>query len=248
MGRDRHGLHEPESVGPWRPGGGLHPHACACRAKSSSATGPIRRPGRVGAWMRAARAGQMAGGEIRRFGDNMRQVAVTEGDKVAAEMKFGSANGYGVGDLWRGERSLGREAKALAAEYEKLYAVAQNCARRAAGTSRCLWRAHRTGLTAFLGQGGFKGFTTTFEDLHGLRQLPGLAAPTADGRMATASRARATGRLRPVRAMKVMGEGCRAGRRSWRTTPITWRRATIRCSARTCWRSAAINRGGQTQA
>ena len=103
VGHDRHGLHEPEPGGARRPRGGLHPHAPAsARARSSSATGPIREvQDRIGAWMRAARAWHdWQGAKFCRFGDNMRQVAVTEGDKVAAEMNFGFAiNGYGVGDL-----------------------------------------------------------------------------------------------------------------------------------------------------
>ncbi len=83
---------------------------------------------RVGAWMRAARAWHdWQGAKFCRFGDNMRQVAVTEGDKVAAEMKFGFAiNGYGVGDLVDAGRtpSPTPRSKALAAEYEERYAVA----------------------------------------------------------------------------------------------------------------------------
>ena len=69
---------------------------------------------RIGAWMRAAHAwADWQGAKFCRFGDNMRQVAVTEGDKVAAEMKFGFAtNGYGVGDLVAsGERSLRRRGE-----------------------------------------------------------------------------------------------------------------------------------------
>ena len=82
---------------------------------------------RIGAWMRAARAWRdWQGAKFCRFGDNMRQVAVTEGDKVAAEMKFGFAtNGYGVGDLAAAVNAVSdAEAKALAAEYEERYAVA----------------------------------------------------------------------------------------------------------------------------
>ncbi len=170
---------------------------------------------RVGAWMRAARAWHdWQGAKFCRFGDNMRQVAVTEGDKVAAEMKFGFAtNGYGVGDLVAEVNAVSdAKAKALAGEYEKLYGVAPEL-RRAGGRHESLLYGARLelGLRAFLGQGGFKGFTTTFEDLHGLRQLPGLAPQrlmakgygfAGEGDWKTAAL---------VRAMKVMGEGLPGG-------------------------------------
>ena len=95
---------------------------------------------RLGAWMRAARAWHdWQGAKFCRFGDNMRQVAVTEGDKVATEMKFGFAtNGYGVGDLVAQVNAVSdAKVKALASEYEQRYAVAPNCARAARGTNRC---------------------------------------------------------------------------------------------------------------
>ena len=135
---------------------------------------------RIGAWMRAARAWHdWQGARFCRFGDNMRQVAVTEGDKVAAEMKFGfSTNGYGVGDLVEdGRRRVGRRGEARWPPNTRSSTTSRpSCAGAARGTSRSLYGARlELGLRAFLGKGGFKGFTTTFEDLHGLKQLPGLA-------------------------------------------------------------------------
>ena len=134
---------------------------------------------RIGAWMRAVRAWHdWQGARFCRIGDNMRQVAVTEGDKVGAEMAFGFAtNTYGVGDvaaLVNGASDA--DAKALAGEYEERYAVAPELRKGGARHDSLLYGARlELGLRAFLGEGGFRGFTTTFEDLHGLRQLPGLA-------------------------------------------------------------------------
>ena len=166
---------------------------------------------RIGAWMRAARAWRdWQGARFCRFGDNMRQVAVTEGDKVAAEMKFGFAtNGYGVGELADAVGAvLDSEAKRLASEYEERYDVVPALRRGGERHESLLYGARlELGLRTFLGTGKFKGFTTTFEDLHGLRQLPGLAPQRlmADGYGFGAEGDWKTAAL--VRAMKVMGEG-----------------------------------------
>jgi L-arabinose isomerase len=134
---------------------------------------------RIGAWVRAARAWHdWQGAKFARLGDNMRQVAVTEGDKVSAEMKFGfSVNGYGIGDLVAIQSGIAdSEINALCDEYATSYQLAPALAK---GGERhdSLREAARieAALRAFLKQGGFKGFTTTFEDLHGLKQLPGIA-------------------------------------------------------------------------
>jgi L-arabinose isomerase len=134
---------------------------------------------RIAAWMRAARGwSDMRSMKIARFGDNMRQVAVTEGDKVAAEMRFGMAvNGYGVGDLVKSVDEVSDSAiNTLASEYEQRYTVA-DVLRKGGEKHESLRYGARLelGLRNFLEAGEFKGFTTTFEDLHGLRQLPGLA-------------------------------------------------------------------------
>jgi len=166
---------------------------------------------RIGAWMRAARAWQdWQGGKFCRFGDNMRQVAVTEGDKVAAEMKFGFAtNGYGVGDLVAKMDAVpDKEIDALVAEYADQYAVAKALRKGGAQHDSLRYSARiEIGLRAFLEAGDFKGFTTTFEDLHGLKQLPGLAPQRlmADGYGFAAEGDWKTAAL--LRAMKVMADG-----------------------------------------
>ncbi len=170
---------------------------------------------RLAAWARAARAWHdWQGAKFARFGDNMREVAVTEGDKVATELRFGfSTNGYGVGDLVARVTAVAdNDISALCAEYEQLYTVAAPL-RRGGARHDALRDAARQelGMRAFLTQGKFKGFTTTFEDLHGLNQLPGLASQRlmADGYGFGAEGDWKTAAL--LRAMKVMGEGLPGG-------------------------------------
>jgi L-arabinose isomerase len=134
---------------------------------------------RIAAWVRAARAWHdWQGAKFVRFGDNMRQVAVTEGDKVSAEMRFGfSVNGHGVGDLAAVLREVSDSAiTALVQEYADTYSLAAALT-KTGDRHEALREAARIELALrhFLENGGFAGFTTTFEDLHGLRQLPGLA-------------------------------------------------------------------------
>lgn len=161
-------------------------------------------------WMRAAAAWHDAQEEkIARFGDNMRQVAVTEGDKVEAEIKLGYAvNGYGIGDLVEYVNRAGvSDINSLVEEYREQYKVKENI------NLDSLREAARIelGLRAFLEEGDFSGFTTTFEDLHGLKQLPGLAVQRlmADGYGFGAEGDWKTAAL--VRAMKVMGAGLPGG-------------------------------------
>jgi L-arabinose isomerase len=170
---------------------------------------------RIAAWMRAARAWQdLQGARFVRFGDNMRQVAVTEGDKVSAEVRLGfSTNGHGLGDLAAALAAVkATDVSALCAAYEKEYRVVAPL-RKGGARHESLRDAARQelGLRAFLAQGGFKGFTTTFEDLHGLNQLPGLACQRlmADGFGFGAEGDWKTAAL--VRAMKVMGDGLPGG-------------------------------------
>ena len=166
-------------------------------------------------WMRAAGAWHDAqGARIARFGDNMREVAVTEGDKVEAQLRLGySVNGYGVGELVKFVNAVTEpEIDRLVSEYDDLYTVTE--ALRPAGSQRQALRdAARIelGMQAFLEEGHFTAFTTTFEDLHGLKQLPGLAVQRlmaqgygfgAEGDWKTAAL---------VRAMKVMGAGLPGG-------------------------------------
>ncbi len=170
---------------------------------------------RVAAWMRAARAWHdWQGAKFCRFGDNMRQVAVTEGDKVAAEARFGYAvNGYGVGDLVKVVNEVGDATiNRLCDEYAQRYNVAKEL-RKGGARHESLRDGARIelGLRAFLKSGGFKGFTTTFEDLHGLKQLPGLAVQRlmADGYGFGAEGDWKTCAL--LRAMKVMAADLTVG-------------------------------------
>jgi L-arabinose isomerase len=169
----------------------------------------------IGSWCRAAAAWHdWQGATFCRFGDNMREVAVTEGDKVAAQIKFGYAvNGYGVGDLVKYVNAVkDAQIKALLKEYEASYEI-PSAQREDEKYQACLREAARieTGLRAFLTDGGFKGFTTTFEDLHGLAQLPGVSAQRlmAEGYGFAAEGDWKTCAL--VRAMKVMSIGLKGG-------------------------------------
>ncbi len=142
---------------------------------------------RIGGWTRAA-AGLREARNLRviRFGDNMREVAVTEGDKVEAEIRFGfSVNTYGPSELSATVDAVEDVAvDALVAEYGELYEVADEL-RSGATRHGSLRDAARIelGIRSFLDDRGAGAFTTTFEDLAGLRQLPGIAAQRlmADG-------------------------------------------------------------------
>ncbi len=134
---------------------------------------------RVAAWMRAVRGWHdWQGAKFARFDDNMREVAVTEGDKVAAEAKFGySVNGYGIGDLVGHVNGASDKAvDNLCAEYEERYDVVEPL-RKGGARHEALRDGARIelGLRGFLEDGGFNGFTTNFQVLHGMKQLPGLA-------------------------------------------------------------------------
>ena len=170
---------------------------------------------RIEAWMRAARAWHdWQGAKFARFGDNMRYVAVTDGDKVSAEAKFGySVNGYGIGDLVEHVHAATDHAVTkLCAEYEELYKVARPL-RQGGERHGSLRDGARIelGLRSFLRDGQFKGFTTTFEDLRGLKQLPGLAVQRlmADGYGFGAEGDWKTCAL--LRAMKVIATGLKGG-------------------------------------
>ncbi len=170
---------------------------------------------RIGVWARAAAAWHdLQGAKFARIGDNMRFVAVTEGDKVSAEAKFGYAvNGYGVGDVVRFVNEISDSAiDLLCKEYEGRYTVSPELKKGKARHQSLRDGARlELGLRAFLTSGPFKGFTTTFEDLHGLKQLPGLACQRLmnDGYGFGAEGDWKTCAL--LRAMKVMGSGLPGG-------------------------------------
>ncbi len=165
----------------------------------------------IGAWTRAA-AGWHESRHLKvaRFGDNMRQVAVTEGNKVSAEAVFGfSVNSYGVGDLVvRMNQFSDAEADQLAAVYREEYTIAKEHDRP---DSLRVAAKIELGLRAFLQEGGFGAFTDTFEDLHGLEQLPGIAVQRlmADGYGFAGEGDWKTAAL--VRIMKVMAEALPGG-------------------------------------
>jgi L-arabinose isomerase len=170
---------------------------------------------RIGVWTRAAAGSfDMQGAKVARFGDNMREVAVTEGDKVEAQKKFGySVNGFGVGDIVAvinkvSENEIDKLVTAYLDEYKisdalKKEGIKNNSLREAARIE--------IGMRSFLLNGGFKAFTTTFEDLHGLVQRPGLAVQRlmAEGYGFGAEGDWKTAML--VRAMKVMASGMSGG-------------------------------------
>ncbi|WP_336213748.1 L-arabinose isomerase [Nonomuraea sp. LPB2021202275-12-8] len=140
---------------------------------------------RILAWTRAASGvAEVRTLKLARFGDNMRDVAVTEGDKVEAQLRFGvSVNTYGVNDLVEAvDAASDADVNALVKEYEELYRVAPELLGERRESLRYAARIE-LGLRHFLDGGGFKAFTTNFEDLGGLRQLPGLAVQRlmADG-------------------------------------------------------------------
>ncbi|MEX5412248.1 L-arabinose isomerase [Atlantibacter hermannii] len=134
---------------------------------------------RIGSWMRQAVSKQETRHlKVVRFGDNMREVAVTDGDKVAAQIKFGfSVNTWGVGDLVAVVNEISNgDVSALVDEYESTYRLTAAAQVNGDKRQNVIDAARiELGMKRFLEQGGFHAFTTTFEDLHGLKQLPGLA-------------------------------------------------------------------------
>ncbi|HWR74482.1 MAG TPA: L-arabinose isomerase, partial [Bacteroidales bacterium] len=165
----------------------------------------------IGVWSRAAMAALDARSlKIARFGDNMRDVAVTEGNKVSAQIKLDyQVHGYGVGDLAHAvgevpEKQVNALVKQYGDEYKASAKVLSSPSVREAARIEA-------GMRNFLEKGGFKAFTTTFEDLHGLMQLPGLAVQRlmADGYGFGAEGDWKTSAL--VRSMKVMAQGLTGG-------------------------------------
>ena len=170
---------------------------------------------KINIWSRAAAAWHdWQGAKFVRFGDNMRQVAVTEGDKVEAQLQFGySVNTYGVGDLVKIINEVSdSDIDKLCSVYNEQYTLADSL-KKTGNKNHSLREAAKIeiGLRNFLEQGNFKGFTDTFEDLHGLAQLPGIASQRlmAEGYGFGAEGDWKTSAL--VRAMKVMAIGLPGG-------------------------------------
>ncbi|MDC3425672.1 L-arabinose isomerase [Aquibacillus sp. 3ASR75-11] len=135
---------------------------------------------KIGDWMRIA-VGYVEGNNIRvaRFGDNMRHVAVTDGDKVEAQIKFGwTVDYYGVGDLVEKINQVSDEAvHLLFNEYTQIYDIDPEDKVNGSVKESIIEQARiELGLKGFLEEGNYTAFTTNFEDLHGMKQLPGLAA------------------------------------------------------------------------
>jgi L-arabinose isomerase len=169
----------------------------------------------ISAWARVAAAWKESQGmKVARFGDNMRYVAVTDGDKVEAELKFGyEVNGYGIGDLVKViDQVSDSEIDRLIQEYSDSYQLMDSLLKGGAQHNSLREAAKiELGLENFLVQGNFSAFTDTFEDLHGMSQLPGIASQrlmakgfgfAGEGDWKTAAL---------VRTMKVMGSGLKGG-------------------------------------
>lgn len=169
----------------------------------------------INTWARAAAGwADWQGARFVRFGDNMREVAVTEGDKVEAQLKFGySVNTHGIGDLVKVINEVtDAEVEKLCQEYEDSYKLVGALAKGGNQRSSLTDAARiELGMRQFLEAGAYKGFTDTFEDLHGMAQLPGIATQRlmaagygfgGEGDWKTAAL---------VRAMKVMGQGLKGG-------------------------------------
>lgn len=169
----------------------------------------------IAIWTRAAAAWHdMQNLKIARFGDNMREVAVTEGDKVAAQIQFGVAvNGFGMGDLVKVVDEVTESAiDAVIKEYNEIYNIDADGKVGGKYYENVRYQARlEIGMKTFLEAGGFGAFTTTFEDLHGLKQLPGLASQRlmdagygfgAEGDWKHSAM---------VRVCKIMGKGLKGG-------------------------------------
>lgn len=169
----------------------------------------------IGIWARAAAAwNDQQHLKVARLGDNMREVAVTEGNKVSAQVQLGySVNGYGLGELEEHLEQVEEQAiQALMEEYEASYHLADSLLPKGAQRASLAEAARiELGLRSFLAEGEFGAFTDTFENLHGLAQLPGIAVQRlmADGFGFGAEGDWKTAAL--VRAMKVMAHGLPGG-------------------------------------
>lgn len=166
----------------------------------------------IDTWARAALAWDDSQTmKVARIGDNMREVAVTEGNKVSAQIQFGySVNGYGVADVVKYVNEVSdAEVESLVKCYADLYTIPDRS--DAAMSSIRDAARQETGIRNFLKDSGFAGFTTTFEDLAGLSQLPGLASQRlmAEGYGFGAEGDWKTAAL--LRTMKVMGMGLGGG-------------------------------------
>ncbi len=195
---------------------------------------------RLAAWLRAATGwAELQNLKVARLGDNMRQVAVTEGDKVEAQLRLGmEVNGYGMGDLVeRIQQVSDGEVDRLVAEYDDQYELAETL--RPSGSRHAALRyaaSVELGLRSFLEAGPFQAFTDTFENLHGLQQLPGLAVQRlmADGYGFGAEGDWKHAAL--VRTLKVMAAGLPGGTSFMEDYTYHFDPQGPKVLGRTCWR------------
>ena len=170
---------------------------------------------KIGIWARVALgAAELKQLKVARFGDNMREVAVTEGDKVAAQMRFGfSVNGYDSSDIKGAMEGIRKaELEGLLQLYEAEYTLVPELQKGGAMRDSLVEAARiELGMRRFLEQGGFMAFTDTFENLGQLRQLPGIAVQRlmADGYGFGGEGDWKTAAM--VRALKVMASGLDGG-------------------------------------
>jgi L-arabinose isomerase len=170
---------------------------------------------RINVWSRAAAGwNDWQGAKFVRFGDNMRFVAVTDGDKVEAELRFGySVNTHGIGDLVQVVNAVtDAEIDQLTTEYGDSYNMVPALLKDGSQYQSLREAAKiEIGLQRFLEQGNYKGFTDTFEDLHGMAQLPGIASQRMMGKGYGFGGEGDWKVSALVRAMKVMGTGLKGG-------------------------------------
>ncbi|MVM28903.1 L-arabinose isomerase [Spirosoma sp. HMF4905] len=170
---------------------------------------------KIASWSRVAVAAyELKTMKVVRFGDNMRQVAVTDGDKVAAEMTFGmSVNTHGIGDLVAVINQVtDAEIDQLVTEYADSYTLMASLLKGGAQHTSLRDAAKiEIGMRAFLKDGNFTAYTDTFEDLHGMTQLPGIPSQRlmADGYGFGGEGDWKTSAM--VRTMKVMAAGLKGG-------------------------------------
>ena len=174
--------------------------------------------------------------KVMRFGDNMRNVAVTEGDKVEVQKKLGwEVNTWAVGDLVKKMNAVTEaEIDELMAVYREKYDFATDDIAAIRYQAR-----EEIAMKKMMDAEGCKAFSNTFQDLYGMEQLPGLASQHL---MAQGYGYGGEGDWK-VAAMtailkKPWAKTATARPRSWRTTPIISSRARSIPSARICWRSA----------
>lgn len=162
-------------------------------------------------WMNTAAAlNESRNIKVARFGDNMRHVAVTDGDKVGAHIQFGwQVDGYGIGDLVDVMNGITEdEIEALFNEYDRLYDISEETKQDESKIASIKEQAKiELGLSSFLEKGGYTAFTTSFEVLHGMKQLPGLAVQRLMGKGYGFAGEGDWKTAALVRMMKIMADG-----------------------------------------